>query len=108
MWSQPTSALLEACHALLKTGTTAVLLTPHDLQVGLLDRSRGAMMVISAMHSSSESWFHFEPAIDFSRTRPMDDQSAGMSSVAGVIDPGLPASATPATGSSWATAGARA
>jgi uncharacterized protein (DUF58 family) len=95
--SQPTSALLEACHALLKTGTTAILLTPHDLQVGLLERSRGGMLVISAMHSSAESWFKYEPSIDFSSTRPMDDQSTATPFVAGPVDPGLPLKAAPAT-----------
>jgi uncharacterized protein (DUF58 family) len=94
--SQPTSALLEACHALLKTGTTAILLTPHDVQVGLLERSRGGMMVISALHASAESWFNYEPKIDFSCTRPMDDLGTAAQAVAGAIDPRIPASATPA------------
>ncbi|HEX4124554.1 MAG TPA: DUF58 domain-containing protein [Tepidisphaeraceae bacterium] len=97
---QPTSALLESCHSLLKTGTTAVLLTPHDLQVGLLERARGGIVVISAMQASAQSWFSFEPPIEFALTAPMADLSGGNQSlVAGVLDhPGAPrVSATPAT-----------
>jgi uncharacterized protein (DUF58 family) len=96
---QPTSALLDACQPLLKSGTTPVLLTAHDLQLGLLEQSRGGMIVVSAMHASADAWFRFEPAIDFALTAPMEAQNAAVPSAigAGVYDSGKrPESPTPA------------
>lgn len=67
-------ALLENCHGLLKSGTTPVLFTPRDVQMGLQEEARGAMVIVSALSAESAAWFHFEPGIDFETSMPFDQQ----------------------------------
>ncbi len=66
--------LLENCHGLLKSGTTPVLFTPRDVQMGLHEEARGGMMIVSAVSDNSAAWFHFEPGIDFETCMPVDQQ----------------------------------
>lgn len=67
-------ALLENCHGLLKSGTTPVLFTPRDVQMGFQEEARGGMVIVSAVSDNSAAWFHFEPGIDFETCMPMDQQ----------------------------------
>jgi uncharacterized protein (DUF58 family) len=66
--------LLENCHGLLKSGTTPVLFTPRDVQMGLHEEARGGMLIVSAVSDNSIAWFHFEPGIDFQTCMPADQQ----------------------------------
>ena len=68
------SHLLERIGGLLKSGTTPVLFTPRDVQLGLGDRARGAMLVVSAVSPLADSWFRFDPGVDFSTTMPPDQR----------------------------------
>lgn len=58
--------LLERGGELLTSGTTAVLLTPHDFQSGRPEQSRGSMVVLSPNTPLGRDAFKFDPAIDFS------------------------------------------
>ena len=51
-----------------------MLLTPHDVQMGLIERARGGMVVVSALYPSADTWFRFDPPIDFSTAMPPDQQ----------------------------------
>jgi uncharacterized protein (DUF58 family) len=66
--------LLDASHAEQKSGTTIVLVTPRDVQLGLQDSARGSMLVI-APHSQAEKWFRFPSNVDFAHAMPPEQQS---------------------------------
>ena len=70
----PTPELLERIGSFVKSGTTPVLFTPRDVQLGLGDRARGSMVVVSAVAPVSESWFRFDPAVDFTTSMPADQR----------------------------------
>ena len=70
----PIGDLLERIGTVLRSGTTPVLFTPRDVQLGLGDRARGAMVVVSAASPLAESWFRFDPDIDFATVMPADQQ----------------------------------
>ena len=72
--SQDTQRLLDQSGNFLKPGTTAVLVTPRDVQVGLAERVKGAMVVVSAASPMSDVWFRFDRNIDFSTCMPADQQ----------------------------------
>jgi hypothetical protein len=58
----------------VKSGTTPVLFTPLDVQLGLGDRARGAMVVVSAVSPAAENWFRFPPETDFATTMPPEQR----------------------------------
>jgi uncharacterized protein (DUF58 family) len=66
--------LLERSGTFLKPGTTPVLVTPREVQMGLADRVRGSLVAVSAAAPMADSWFRFEPGIDFSTCMPADQQ----------------------------------
>ena len=66
--------LLDRLGQFVKSGTTPVLFTPLDVQLGLGDRARGAMVVVSAVSPAAENWFRFPPEIDFATTMPPDQR----------------------------------
>jgi uncharacterized protein (DUF58 family) len=67
-------ALLDASRDVLKSGMTAVLLTPRDMQMGLTDHGRGGMIVLSATGDQSSRWFDFPQDIDFAHCMPLDQE----------------------------------
>jgi uncharacterized protein (DUF58 family) len=71
---QDRQSLLDHAAAFTKSGTTAVLLTPRDVSVGLADRVRGALVSVSALAPISEVWFQFSPGVDFTTCMPADQQ----------------------------------
>lgn len=66
--------ILERMGQQLQSGTTPVLFTPRDVQLGLGDRARGAMVVVSAASPLADAWFRFEPNIDFATCMPVEQQ----------------------------------
>ena len=64
--------LLERIGGALRAGTTPVVFTPRDVQLGLGDRARGSMVVVSAASPQADSWFRFDPDIDFATVMPAD------------------------------------
>jgi uncharacterized protein (DUF58 family) len=72
--SQDSQQLLDQSGSFLKPGTTAVLVTPRDVQVGLAERVRGALVVVSAASPMADVWFRFTPGVDFASCMPSDQQ----------------------------------
>ena len=68
------SDLLDRIGGLIQSGTTPVIFTPRDVQMGLGERARGSMVVVSAASPVSDTWFRFDPSIDFTSTMPADQQ----------------------------------
>ena len=71
---QDARQLLDRSASFLKPGTTPVLVTPSDVQVGLADRVRGSLVAVSAAAPMADVWFRFEPGVDFSTCMPADQQ----------------------------------
>jgi uncharacterized protein (DUF58 family) len=72
--THPMAELLDRIGTFMKSGTTPVLFTPREVQLGLGDRARGTMVVASAVAPVSESWFRFEPDVDFTTSMPTDQK----------------------------------
>jgi uncharacterized protein (DUF58 family) len=69
-----TQRLVDRSATVVKPGTTAVLVTARDVQVGLAERVRGAMVVVSAGSTTDQSFFRFDPGTDFTTCMPADQQ----------------------------------
>jgi uncharacterized protein (DUF58 family) len=63
--SQPSPALMARAEPDIKSGTTPVLLTPSDMDVGLPDRARGGLLVLSPTSLIGQAAIQFDPAVDF-------------------------------------------
>lgn len=57
-----------------KSGTTAVLLTPHEVQLSLGESARGTRVILTPNSPNVRRWFKFEKSIDFARCVPVDQQ----------------------------------
>jgi uncharacterized protein (DUF58 family) len=66
--------LLDEAASFLKPGTTPVLVTPRDVQMGLAERVRGSLVVVSASTEVADAWFRFAPGIDFATCMPAEQQ----------------------------------
>ena len=64
------SELLEECHSLIRPGVTPVLFTPRNVQLGLIEEARGAMLVISSSIASAQAYFRFDPGVNFRSCMP--------------------------------------
>ncbi len=73
--TRATSDLVDAGRNLVRSATTAILLTPDDIQSDLLDAARSNWVVISA-NSTQAKLFTFDPSIDFHHTMPLDQDPA--------------------------------
>ena len=66
--------LLDRCQAVLHSGTTPIVFTPRDVQLGIVESGRSGMMVIPADSPRGRAWFRFEPGVDFALCMPPDQQ----------------------------------
>ncbi|HEY2589798.1 MAG TPA: DUF58 domain-containing protein [Tepidisphaeraceae bacterium] len=64
--------LLDACRSVLHAGTTPVLFTPRDIQVGNLESGRTGMLIIPAGSPRARNWFTFPDDVDFGTCMPPD------------------------------------
>ena len=67
-------ALLESAQDLAEQGTTLMILTGRNLELGLNDKLRGSMVVVSAANAGSRSWFKFNPEVQFDRCWPPEQE----------------------------------
>jgi uncharacterized protein (DUF58 family) len=72
--SKDAQALLESAQEFAEQGTTLVLCTARDLELGLTEKLRSGMLVISAVNPQSQSWFKFNENIKFDRCWPPDQE----------------------------------
>jgi uncharacterized protein (DUF58 family) len=66
--------LMDRCQSVLETGTTPILFTPRDLQLGMIDRGQSRTVVVPADSARGRAWFRFDGNIDFSTCMPPDQQ----------------------------------
>jgi hypothetical protein len=102
---RPLPELLENCQSVLRTGTTPVLFTSSDVQLGILDQARSGMILIPVGSSRATSWFKFAADVDFNNCMPADQAPlpAGRlrrRSAASVAKPSTPTSYQPSAGTS--------
>jgi uncharacterized protein (DUF58 family) len=64
--------LLDGCQSILHAGTTPVLFTPRDIQIGTHENGRGGMLVIPAGSPRARAWFTFPQGVDFGTSMPPD------------------------------------
>jgi uncharacterized protein (DUF58 family) len=64
------SQLLDRSASLARNEATMVLFTSQAVQLGLAERTRGSMVIVSSQNSDAEAWFKFDPSIDFSKSIP--------------------------------------
>ncbi len=62
--------LMDHSGELLKSGTTPVLLTPREIEVGLAGQARGGLVVFSPATPQGRAGFKFDPDIDFAEASP--------------------------------------
>jgi hypothetical protein len=67
----PTRQLIDASFELQESGTTAVLLTPRDIQLTLGESIRSGMVILSPANSQTSRWFRFARSVDFTRSMPL-------------------------------------
>jgi uncharacterized protein (DUF58 family) len=66
--------LIDESYRHQKSGTTMVLVTPHDVRLSLGESARGGIVVLSPSAPQADTWFKFDPAIDFTRCMPAEQQ----------------------------------
>ncbi len=71
---QPAPALMDAGRDALESNTTPVLLTPSDISIGLAEKMRTGMLVISDKQDRAKQWFTFDPSIDFEHSMPEEQE----------------------------------
>jgi uncharacterized protein (DUF58 family) len=64
--------LMENAGEAIKSGTTPVLMTPRELEVGLMENARGGLVALSSASQQGLSWFKFDPAVDFMEAGPVE------------------------------------
>jgi uncharacterized protein (DUF58 family) len=69
-----TQSLLDGSEQLFESGTTPVLFTPRDMQVGLSDHLRSGLYVVSAVTDQGRHWFRFDKNVNFETCMPVEQQ----------------------------------
>ncbi|MGB7157898.1 MAG: DUF58 domain-containing protein [Tepidisphaeraceae bacterium] len=69
-----THDLVEHAYGSIKSGTTPLLITPREVQVGMSEHQRSGMVVVNVGAPQAERWFRFPATTDFSRCMPADQQ----------------------------------
>ena len=73
----PAAELINSAGRFLKSGTTAVLLTPRgSRRKASRERGRNPVLTLPAGSPSAAAWFHFPPGVDFSNCMPWDQQAS--------------------------------
>jgi uncharacterized protein (DUF58 family) len=73
--SQDAQALLESAQMMVESGTTIVMLTGRNLELGLSEKLRGGVVIVSVNSPKADGWFTFEPAVEFSYCLPTDQEA---------------------------------
>lgn len=68
--------VLDHAGELLKSGTTPVLLTPREVDVGLGAQSRGGLVVLTPATPQGRAGFTFDPHVSFLDAWPLEEDEA--------------------------------
>jgi len=71
---QDAQALLQSAQELAEPGTTFMLLTGRNLQLGLIEKLHGNVVVVSAADPQSRGLFQFNPQVQFDRCCPPEQE----------------------------------
>lgn len=72
--TRPLPKLLESSYSYQKSGTTSVIFTPRDVEVGLSESVRGGTVVLSPSSPQGRRWFRFPENLDFRHTMPPEQE----------------------------------
>jgi uncharacterized protein (DUF58 family) len=64
--------LLDRAGEVIHGGTTPVLFTPRDLDVGRFESGRAGMIVLSSASVEGMAWFKFDSAVKFEESAPLE------------------------------------
>lgn len=64
--------LLDRAGEMIRGGTTPVLFTPRDLDVGRLESGRAGMIALSSRSVEGLSWFKFDSGVKFEESAPYE------------------------------------
>lgn len=73
----PAPQLVKQANDLSFEPVTPVLFTPRSMQMGLGERVRGGMIVVSVDSDEARDWFRFDSSMDFARCMPAE-QACGI------------------------------
>ncbi len=76
-----TSDLVAAGRNLVRSATTAILFTPHDIQPDLLDNSARTNWIVIPAASTQANAFNFDPTVNFKETMPAEQDPANVGEV---------------------------
>ncbi len=68
-------ALITSSQNLQEPGTTLVLMTGREVELGWSDKLRSGIVVVSADSAASRSWFKFDPRVDFNLVMPPEQEN---------------------------------
>jgi uncharacterized protein (DUF58 family) len=68
------SMLLDSAKPNIEPGTSVVLFTPQSVELGLSERIRGGLVVVSVESPAAANWFRFDPTINFELCLPADQE----------------------------------
>ena len=72
--NHPPQELVNGGRGLLTSGTTPVLLTPSDVQLGFGEHQRTGLLVLSSTNRETQGYFKFARTVDFARCMPIEQQ----------------------------------
>jgi uncharacterized protein (DUF58 family) len=72
--TQDRMQLLARAHRAMRSGTTAIFLTPRPSQHSLAEYARGNWITVAADSEVAREWFRFDPEIDFEQCMPLDQR----------------------------------
>jgi len=67
--------LLDKGRRLMRSGTTTIVLTPHEVERSLMDQARGNWLVIGAGSEQARRWFRFAGEVDFEHCMPPQQEA---------------------------------
>ncbi len=72
--TQDAQSLLDESRTAVESGTTPVLITPRDVQLGLSDAVRSGLVVVPSKADQSKRYFKFPDSVHFDRCMPTEQE----------------------------------
>jgi len=70
----PPQQLMDESRKALEDGSTPVLVSPGDIQLGLSDTVRSGLLLISSRRDQAGRWFKFADEVNFDRCMPAEQE----------------------------------
>lgn len=72
--NHPAQALVDAARSAVTSGTTPVLLTPSEIQLGFGEFQRSGLIVLGSASRETQAMFRFGRSVDFGHSMPVEQQ----------------------------------